>query len=151
MIPFEQLPDNARLWSYQSDRKLTPTEKAWLEEVLPPFLQEWAAHGAKLNAYGAVLGDHHLVLVVHEDQANASGCSIDSSVRFIKQIEQELGISFFNRLKMLTLSGDQHAYVNYSDLENLPEETLVYNNMVSTVGEFRDSWKSPVKKIIFQQ
>ena len=152
MIPFEQLPDNARLWSYQSDRELTATEKNWLEEILPPFLQEWAAHGAKLNAYGAVLGNHHLVLVVHEDQANASGCSIDSSVRFIKQIEKELGISFFNRLKMLTMSDEgQHVYVNYADLENLPEGTLVYNNTVSTVGEFKNSWKSPVKKIIFQQ
>lgn len=148
MIPFEQLPDNARLWSYQSDRKLTPTEKAWLEEILPPFLQEWAAHGAKLNAYGAVLGDHHLVLVVHEDQANASGCSIDSSVRFIKQIEKELGISFFNRLKMLVDNGQEEFFTTYSELEKLAPDTLVYNNMVMTVGEWKNSWKVPASSLL---
>lgn len=148
MIPFEQLPDNARLWSYQSDRKLTATEKAWLEEILPPFLQEWAAHGAKLNAYGAVLGDHHLVLVVHEDQANASGCSIDSSVRFIKQIEKELGISFFNRLKMLVDNGQEEFFTSYAALDQVDPNALVYNNMVMTVGDWKKSWKVPVSKLV---
>lgn len=148
MIPFDQLPDNARLWSYQSDRKLTPTEKAWLEEILPPFLQEWAAHGAKLNAYGAVLGDHHLVLVVHEDQANASGCSIDSSVRFIKQIEKELGISFFNRLKMLVDNGQEEFFTSYAELDQLDPNALVYNNMVMTVGDWKKSWKVPASSLL---
>lgn len=148
MIPFEELPDTARLWSYQSDRKLTPTEKAWIEEILPPFLRDWAAHGAKLNAYGAVLGDYHLILVVNEDQANASGCSIDSSVRFIKQLEKELGISFFNRLKMLVDNGQEEFFTSYAELDQLNPDALVYNNMVMTVGEWKNSWKVPVSSLV---
>lgn len=148
MIPFDQLPDNARLWSYQSDRKLTATEKAWIEEVLPPFLKDWAAHGAKLNAYGTVLGDYHLILVVNEDQANASGCSIDSSVRFIKHLEKELGVSFFNRLKMLVDNGKEEFFTSYAELDQLNRDTLVYNNMVMTVGEWKKSWKVPVSTLV---
>jgi hypothetical protein len=147
MIPFEELPDNARLWSYQSDRKLTPTEKAWIEEILPPFLTDWAAHGAKLNAYGTILGDYHLILVVNEDQANASGCSIDSSVRFIKQLEKELGISFFNRLKMLVNNGQEEFFTSYTELDQLNPDAMVYNNMVMTVGEWKKSWKVPVSSL----
>jgi hypothetical protein len=150
MIPFDQLPDDARLWSYQSDRKLTATEKAWIEEILPPFLAEWAAHGAKLNAYGAVLGDYHLILVVNEDQANASGCSIDSSVRFIKQLEKELGISFFNRLKMLVDNGQEEFFTSYAELDQLSPDTKVYNNMVMSVGEWKKSWKVPVADLVNQ-
>ncbi len=150
MIPFEQLPDDARLWSYQSDRKLTATEKAWIEEILPPFLTDWAAHGAKLNAYGAVLGDYHLILVVHEDQANASGCSIDSSVRFIKQLEKELGVSFFNRLKMLVDNGQEEFFTSYSELDQLNPEAKVYNNMVMSVGEWKKSWKIPASGLANQ-
>lgn len=149
MIPFENLPDEARLWSYQSDRKLTATEKAWIEEVLPDFLQEWAAHGAKLNAYGAVLGDYHVVLVVHEDQANASGCSIDSSVRFIKHLEKELGVSFFNRLKML-VDAEEPYFVSFSELDQLSPDAVVYNNMVMNVGEWKHSWKQAAKNFISQ-
>lgn len=150
MIPFDQLPDNARLWSYQSDRKLTATEKVWIEEILPPFLADWAAHGAKLNAYGTVLGDYHLILVVNEDQANASGCSIDSSVRFIKHLEKELGISFFNRLKMLVDNGQEEFFTSYAELDQLNQEALVYNNMVMSVGEWKKSWKVPVASLVNQ-
>ncbi|MGV3609336.1 MAG: hypothetical protein ACO1N0_00195 [Fluviicola sp.] len=148
MIPFDQLPDDARLWSYQADRKLTPTEKAWIEEILPPFLTDWAAHGAKLNAYGTVLGDYHLILVVNEDQANASGCSIDASVRFIKQLEKELGVSFFNRLKMLVDNGQEEFFISYAELDKLTSDAKVYNNMVMSVGEWKKSWKVPVSELV---
>ncbi|TSJ47641.1 hypothetical protein [Fluviicola chungangensis] len=151
MIPFDTLQDQAKLWSYQSDRLLTDTEVQWIHEQLGPFLEEWAAHGTKLKAYGEVMNHAHLILAVDESAHNASGCSIDTSVRFIKQLEKELGISFFNRLKMLTLSDGQFKYVDYADLDRLPEETIVFNNTVSNVGEFKNFWKSPVKKIISQQ
>lgn len=151
MIPFDTLQDQAKLWSYQSDRLLTDTEVQWITEQLEPFLEEWAAHGTKLKAYGEIRNHAHLILAVDESAHNASGCSIDTSVRFIKQLEKELGISFFNRLKMLTLSDGQFKYVDYADLDGLPEETVVFNNTVSNVGEFKDFWKSPVKKIISQQ
>lgn len=151
MIPFDTLQDQAKLWSYQSDRLLTDTEVQWINEQLGPFLEEWAAHGTKLKAYGEVMNHAHLILAVDESAHNASGCSIDTSVRFIKQLEKELGISFFNRLKMLTLSDGEFRYVQYADLDGLPEETFVFNNTVSNVGEFKNFWKSPVKKIISQQ
>lgn len=151
MIPFDKLDKQAKLWSYQADRLLTDTEVQWVNEQLVPFLEDWAAHGTKLKAYGEVLNNAHLILAVDESAHNASGCSIDTSVRFIKQLEKELGISFFNRLKMLTWSEDGFKYVNYADLGNLPEETIVFNNTVTNVGEFNETWKLPVKKIISQQ
>lgn len=151
MIPFDQLEDKTKVWSYQADRLLTDTEVQWINEQLNPFLEEWAAHGTKLKAYGEVMNHAHLVLAVDESAHNASGCSIDSSVRFIKQLEKELGISFFNRLKMLTWADNQFTYVNYSDLSSLPEDTIVFNNTISTMEEFKNSWKLPVKKIISQQ
>jgi hypothetical protein len=151
MISFEQLNNDAKIWSYQSDRLLTDTEVQWINEQLEPFLKEWAAHGTKLKAYGEVLNHAHLVLAVDESAHNASGCSIDTSVRFIKQLEKELGLSFFNRLKMLTLSEGKFTYVNYADLSGLPEETTVFNNTVSTVGEFKNTWKLPVKNFISNQ
>lgn len=141
MIPFEQLDDQAKLWSYQSDRLLTDTEVSWIQDQLKPFLLEWAAHGTKLKAYGDVLNHAHLILVVDESDHNASGCSIDASVRFIKQLENELGISFFNRLKMLAETDEGQRYISFAELDSLPKQAMVYNNMVNSVGAFRNSWK----------
>lgn len=151
MIPFDQLEDKTKVWSYQADRLLTDTEVQWINEQLDPFLEEWAAHGTKLKAYGEVVNHAHLILAVDESAHNASGCSIDTSVRFIKQLEKELQLSFFNRLKMLTLSNDRFTYVNYADLSGLPDETIVFNNTISTVGEFKNSWKLPIKNFISNQ
>lgn len=151
MIPFDKLDDQAKVWSYQADRLLTDTEVQWINEQLNPFLEEWAAHGTKLKAYGEVMNNAHLILAVDESAHNASGCSIDTSVRFIKSLEKELNVSFFNRLKMLTFSDGQFVYVNYADLASLPEETIVFNNTVSSVSEFKNSWKSPLKNFIIHQ
>lgn len=141
MIPFEQLQDDARIWSYQSDRLLSITEVNWIKEQLEQFLPEWAAHGTKLKAYGDVLNAAHVVLVVDESAHNASGCSIDSSVRFMKSLEKELGVSFFNRLSMLVEDDGELKYVRFSDLISLPESCYIYNNMVTNVGEFKANWK----------
>lgn len=151
MIPFDTLDDHAKVWSYQADRLLTDTEVQWINEQLNPFLQEWAAHGTKLKAYGEVMNNAHLILAVDESAHNASGCSIDTSVRFIKSLEKELNVSFFNRLKMLTLSDGQFVYVNYADLASLSDETIVFNNTISSVSEFKNSWKSPLKNFIIHQ
>jgi len=151
MIPFDSLDDQAKVWSYQADRLLTDTEVQWINEQLNPFLAEWAAHGTKLKAYGEVMNHAHLILAVDESAHNASGCSIDTSVRFIKQLEKELQVSFFNRLKMLTLSNGQFAYVNYGDLANLPAETIVFNNTISTASEFKNSWKLSLKDFLVNQ
>lgn len=151
MIPFDTLDDHAKVWSYQADRLLTDTEVQWINEQLNPFLEEWAAHGTKLKAYGEVMNHAHLILAVDESAHNASGCSIDTSVRFIKQLEKELQVSFFNRLKMLTQSNGQFVYVNYGDLTNLPAETIVFNNTISTASEFKNSWKLPLKEFLINQ
>lgn len=151
MIPFDTLDDGAKVWSYQADRILTDTEVQWINEQLDPFLKEWAAHGTKLRAYGEVKHNAHLLLAVDESAHHASGCSIDASVRFIKQLEKELQVSFFNRLKMLTLSDGKFAYVNYAELAGLPAETIVFNNTISSMKEFRNSWKLPVKNFISEQ
>lgn len=141
MIPFESLQDDAKIWSYQADRLLSTTEVNWIKDQLKQFLPEWAAHGTKLKAYGDVLNSAHVVLAVDESAHNASGCSIDSSVRFIKSLEKELGVSFFNRLKMLVEDEGDLKYIGFSEIDSLPESCFVYNNMVTSVGEFKTNWK----------
>ena len=40
LIPFDQMPDNARLWIYQADRKLKPEEVRFVEENTNNFLNQ---------------------------------------------------------------------------------------------------------------
>lgn len=143
-----RFPDHSKVWIYQADRALSTTEKTWLEEQLSAFIAEWAAHGTKLMAGGEILGDYHLVLVVDETAYGASGCSIDSSVRFIKRIGAELNVDFFNRMNMLVEKEGAQQLVKFNELDQFSDWTL-YNPLVQDLGMFRTFWKIPVSQRTF--
>jgi hypothetical protein len=96
-----EMPENARIWIYTSNRMLTPGEVTKLNAAMSAFTDDWTAHGAKMKATHIVLHDSVLVLVADEQKAAASGCSIDDSVRTIKAMGEELGVDFFNRHRVV--------------------------------------------------
>ena len=49
-VPFESLPEESRIWIYQSNRKFSDEEMAEIETALQAFLQNWAAHGTSLDS-----------------------------------------------------------------------------------------------------
>lgn len=144
------IPGHSRVWIYQSNRELTESEVSWIEENAKVFLKEWNAHGAKMSAKLAVLYNRFLVLAADESQVQASGCSIDSSVKFIKSIEQLLGIDLFNRTQLAYRNDSgELAIKSISEFEkavqagDITRDTLVYNNLVNTVDELVNNWEVP--------
>ncbi len=146
-FPFEHFSERAKAWVYQSDRKFSDTEVEWINDQLPLFTSTWKAHGSQLNAAGSVVKNHFVCLAVEEDEASASGCSIDSSVRFIKSLEKELNCSFFNRLKMLIEENGELKYVAFSSLNEITP-SFVFNNSIQTVGELRKKWRVPLSEYL---
>ncbi len=76
-IPFEQMPDHARVWVYQSVKPLDAPTQAALTEALEQFTRGWDSHGIPLWASFRLLHGHFIVLAVDETAKDASGCSID--------------------------------------------------------------------------
>lgn len=136
-------PETAKVWLYQSDRAFTTAEKITIEKQLSDFINEWAAHGTKLKAQGELVGDFHIVLAVDERVYGASGCSIDTSVRFIKSLGDQFGIDFFNRMNFLVESDNGLKLVHFSELKNYPD-AYFYQPLVQTVGELRTNWRIKV-------
>jgi hypothetical protein len=50
-IPFENLPEESKIWIYQSNRKFSDAEFSEIEVALQDFLKDWAAHGTSLECY----------------------------------------------------------------------------------------------------
>lgn len=145
-----RLPDHTRVWIYQSNRELSSTEVEQIENSAKDFLTEWNAHGAKMSAQLVVLYNRFVVLAADETAVQASGCSIDSSVRFLKTLEQNLNIDLFDRLNLAfrdasgniatkTVSEFQEAI----DRGEITPATIVFNNLVNTLGDLRKSWEVP--------
>ena len=96
-IDFDRLPDEARVWVYQADRRLTDEEVTTIEKTLQVALSQWAAHGQPLLASARVAENRFLVLGVDEGYSLPSGCSIDSSVRTVQEVGRQIGVDFFDR------------------------------------------------------
>jgi hypothetical protein len=143
---FPQLPDTSRVWLYVSDRPFDATESNYIQDALSDFTQnKWATHGTKLMASGSVLMNQLVVLAVDEEVMNASGCSIDSSVRLMKQIGTELKVDFFNRLFVLITKESEIKRVHFQELHQYSDWKLL-NPMVSSLEEVRNRFLIDVKE-----
>src|SRR5690349_16521997 len=91
----EGFPQDSRVWVYQSNRLFTLSEALEIEEQLNKFSAEWRSHGAKVNAYANLFFGQFVVLMADETEAGVSGCSTDSSVRFIKDLGDQFKVDFF--------------------------------------------------------
>lgn len=146
LIPFEQMPENARLWIYQAERKLKREELRFVEENTKAFLNQWQAHGQDLKASFSIEYDQFLIISVDESFSQASGCSIDASVHLIKALENELDVSFMTTSQVAFLQDDQINLYPFNQLKSRVEEeaitpnTLVFDNTVQNVAQFRSGW-----------
>jgi hypothetical protein len=148
--PVFRLADHARVWIYQSNRPFSEREQIVLTSQINGFVQDWAAHGRDLLASGGVLLDQFIVLAVDERQAGASGCSIDKSVNFMKELAAQFDVSLFDRLTFTYVSNDSVKTASSSDFKRLFTEgvidsnTLVFDNLVNNVADLRTQWLKPL-------
>lgn len=150
-MKFEELSNTAKIWVYQADRQLTSEEQSFISQELELFTKEWNTHGTGLVAAGEIIENHFVVLGVDESHMNASGCSIDSSVRFIKSIGQKLNIDFFNRLKLLTISeSGALEYVSYAKLKE-DESRIVFNPLINSKAQLENNFKTKVSDFLNSQ
>ena len=139
------------MWVYQSDRKLSEQETREIEAKLDAFVKEWTAHTIQLAAGAEVRYNRFLILIVDESKTGASGCSIDASVRFIKGLEQEYNINLFDRFNLAykegaeVLSAPRNAFEQLVRDGKITSDTIVFNNVVQTVGELNTKWEVPFK------
>lgn len=148
-IPFDELPPHARLWVYQASRPLTEAEQAEIKPLLERFATEWSSHGKGLQASAKLLYGQFLVLANNETETSASGCSIDASVRFVKELEQRFNISFFDRTQLAFLKEGEVEQVSLSDMKSkvaageINKETLYFDTLVNNYGELQKAWPRP--------
>lgn len=133
------LPDSSRVWVYAASRPLTKDDKAIAENLLNRFISQWATHGSAMTAGACVLFDRFLVIAADEQEMAASGCSIDSSVRVIKEIGQTISVNFFDRLNVYIETSDRIQYISYHELKQ-NRGNRYFNVLVNDLGQLRTNW-----------
>ena len=152
LVDFDTLPEESRVWIYQSNRSFSDDELTQLKEQLNTFIEAWTAHGKDLEAGYKIVYKRFIVIALNQNLNSATGCSIDSSVRFIQELEQQYNVDLMDKMNVSYKQGEFIAYKPLIDFKKMAQEkavsknTIVFNNLVNTIAEFNENWEVPASE-----
>ncbi|MCH7402614.1 hypothetical protein ACFOUP_18050 [Belliella kenyensis] len=146
-LEFDQMPAHARVWVYQADRRFTKEELYWIEERLTSFCDQWNTHGSMMPTSFQVKFGQVVILAVDESKLGASGCSIDSSVRVMREIEERFEVNLLDQGKVSFLENEDSLVVNsvfgIKDKVakgELHPDSITLNPLVKLKGDLENNW-----------
>ncbi|WP_459209722.1 ABC transporter ATPase [Aquimarina rhabdastrellae] len=152
LVDFNTLPETSRIWIYQANRSFNEEELNSIKEKLDTFINQWTAHGADLKAGYEIKYKRFIVMALDQDVQAATGCSIDASVHFIQQLEQEYGVDLMDKMNVSFKQGEYVAYKALKDFKKMAKDrsvspnTIVFNNLVTNIAEYKTQWEVPAKE-----
>lgn len=148
---FEEFHPDARVWLFQSERKISDAEQTELLKDLANYTQTWRSHGDDLASMGRIVKDQFIVLIADTISTQIGGCSQDDMMRFIQSVEKKYNLSLLNRSLVALLVDDEVQLHNLNELSNkvkehvVSEKSLMFDNMVRSRADFQHNWLKPLK------
>lgn len=152
LVDFNTLPEESRVWIYQANRSFTEEELEEIQSKLDVFVENWTAHGSDLESGYLIKYKRFIIIGMNQNLNKATGCSIDASVRFIQQLESDYNVDLMDKMNVSYKQGDFVAYKTLSDFKQMAKDkavsknTIVFNNLVTTIAEFNDNWEVPASE-----
>ena len=152
LVQFNTLPEEARVWIYQANRSFTEEELDQIKNKLEQFITQWTAHGSDLKAGFDIRYKRFIVLAVDQSSQAATGCSIDASVRFIQQLEQDYNVDLMDKMNVSYKQGEFVAHKSLLDFRKMVKDkavsknTIVFNNLVTNISELNENWEVPASE-----
>lgn len=153
-VPFDRLPDDARLWVFAAAHPLDDERRQALLEHADAFLQRWAAHGAPVVGGRELRHGRFLLVGADERATGVSGCSIDTLFRTLGELETRMGVPlrdgslvFYRDAQGEIQAEPRAAFRRRAAAGGVTEDTVVFDNTITTVGELRSGgWEKPLRE-----
>ena len=160
---FANLSEEARIWVYPIDKKLSSADAAKVEASLKQFIQNWHSHGRKVKADFAILFEQFILIGAEIPEAEISGCGIDASVHAVESIGGQSQFSILTGLAVFYRDGQGIIrHVSRSEFRKgvrkgeITGDTVVIDPSISFVSQLRagslelpakSSWHATVFRI----
>jgi hypothetical protein len=150
-LQFDNLPEHSRIWIYQASRTLNSAEVSIISDELSAFTNGWTAHGIPLRSSFDIRFNQFVILAADENVQEASGCSIDDSVRKVKELGQRINVDLFDRTCIAFLIDKDVITVPMNNLKGeygrgvWQGSSLVFNNVITRKGELKTGWLVPAE------
>ncbi|HST63253.1 MAG TPA: hypothetical protein VLK84_31370 [Longimicrobium sp.] len=153
-VPFDQLPDDARLWVFAAARPLDEAQQAALLGHVDAFIHRWAAHGAPVVGGRELRHGRFLLVGADERATGVSGCSIDTLFRTLGELETETGVPlrdsslvFWRDAAGEVQSAPRPAFRERVRAGEVDADTPVFDNTVGSVGDLRGGqWERAMRE-----
>lgn len=144
---------NDRVWIYAAGRTLSAAETATILQSGADFCARWDAHGKALKAQVQVIASFFVVLQVDQDEAMATGCSIDKSLQWIQHLGQTLGIDFLDRMQLAWIGADgalihcrMAEIAQHIETGTLQPDMPIFDNTLSLGADMKQRWSVAARK-----
>ena len=150
-VAYHTLPDTAKVWVFVSDRILSESDVASMNHSCKNFIDKWHSHNK--DVYGSFTLLHNCIIIIaaNDGITDVSGCSKDSLVHFMQDMQKHLHLNFFDRKIVVIKKEEDIILTNIDNLKNLPNpnDYEVLNPMVSKKSDTLFSFLKESKYKIF--
>ncbi len=149
---YKTFPDNSKVWIFQSSRPFDDDDVNFIKVRVDEFIENWESHGNLLKADFDVLHNLFITVFVDEQSDRMCGSAQDRLVRLMKELESELEVELLNRMNLSYLKGNVAKVATMNDFPKLlndgeiNENTIVFDNTITTKEAFDKKWKLPLKE-----
>ena len=151
IVDFKTMPDDSRIWIYQSNRYFNESEIGVINDKTISFLNNWQAHGKDLECSYSIIDKRFFIIAVNESVNPIGGCSIDFSLQLIKDISNTIGIDLLNRLIVNCRLDNRIESLSLSDLKNkikdgvFSPETIIFNTAINSKSELLNNFEIDIR------
>ena len=152
-LDFDNMPDNSRLWIFQSESFIPYENMERISARILNFLDEWQAHGKDLKASFQIKYDRFIIIALDEASYQATGCSIDKLTNLMAKLEKELNLSLMDRTQIAYRDENEMVQTLHMidfraalESQELDEETVVFNNLIEKKSQLRKEWEVPIAR-----
>ncbi|SDX69120.1 hypothetical protein SAMN05444411_10848 [Lutibacter oricola] len=147
IVDYKKIPAWCKLWVFPSSRKFYPQEIEALKEKIENFLNNWTNEGQSINCWYKFKYDRFIAIAADDSEITLSLKAHDELAAFILELEKSYEIMLLDKINVCYKQGE---FVQYKDLKEfkkmmknkgVSKKTTVFNNLVTTVGEFRHDWE----------
>ena len=150
MTDFQHLSPQTNVWIYTSERGFTQQEIKVINNKAEAFIAEWESHGKSVKGLIEIRYNRFIFIYADDEGDTLCGRATDSSVRFVKELEQELKISLMDRMLLAYKYANQIITTSLPDFQELindkklTENSTVFNCILTKKMEL-DNWEVPAK------
>jgi len=149
--PFTEIANEAKAWVYTSNQEFTEVQLADIEKYVQGFLSQWDSHGKLVKGCFQVIENRFIAIFADTEGDTMCGRAQDSSVKFMKELEQILEVKLMDRMLVAINQNENIETLPFMELRNkiasgdISKSTLFYNGLITSKIEFLTDWERQIE------